>query len=110
MNESKTRDYAVIAAGGKQYNVSDGQEIEVELIRDGEVGDKVKFPVVFASTDGKIVGAKKDLENAFAEAEILEYVKAKKIHGFTYKNKSRISKRWGHRQKYHLVKITSIKS
>jgi len=34
--------------------------------------------------------------------------KGPKITGFTYKNKSRSGRRWGHRQKYDTIEITGI--
>ena len=33
-----------------------------------------------------------------------------KIRGYTYKNKSNQSKRWGHRQRYSTIEITAISS
>jgi large subunit ribosomal protein L21 len=35
-------------------------------------------------------------------------IRGKKIHGFTYKNKSNQRRRWGHRQNYSVIEITNI--
>ena len=43
------------------------------------------------------------------KGRVLGEVKGPKIRGFTYKNKSNQHKRWGHRQKYTQIEITSIK-
>jgi large subunit ribosomal protein L21 len=59
--------------------------------------------------DGNTVLAKpNELENIEVNAEIVNTAKAKKINGFTYKNKSNQRRRWGHRQNYNEIKITSI--
>jgi large subunit ribosomal protein L21 len=48
------------------------------------------------------------LAGASVSARVVGDAKGPKIRGFTYKNKSRARKRWGHRQKYTTVEITSI--
>jgi large subunit ribosomal protein L21 len=41
-------------------------------------------------------------------ARVVGESKGPKIHGFTYKNKSRGRKSWGHRQHYTTIEITGI--
>ena len=42
-------------------------------------------------------------------ANVIGASKGPKITGFTYKNKTNSSKRWGHRQHYATIEITGIK-
>ena len=98
--------YVVVKTGGKQYRVEENQILQVELL--GEIGESVNLtPLMYV--DGNTVLAKpNELESVEVNAEILNTAKAKKINGFTYKNKSNQRRRWGHRQNYNEIKITSI--
>ena len=99
--------YAVIKTGGKQEKVAEGQRLDVELL-DGEEGAEVTFTPVML-VDGETVVAKAaDLTGASVSARIVGLTKGPKIRGFTYKNKSRSRRRWGHRQKYTTIEITGI--
>ena len=71
--------YAVIATGGKQYKVEEGQRLDVER-----------------------------LGSAMVKAKVVGDAKGPKIDGFTYKPKSNNRRRWGHRQKYTTIEITAI--
>ena len=45
---------------------------------------------------------------ASVSARVVGETKGPKIHGFTYKTKTRGRRRWGHRQKYTTIEITGI--
>ena len=49
-----------------------------------------------------------ELTGASVSARVVGEAKGPKITGFTYKNKTRSRKRWGHRQKYDTIEITGI--
>ena len=102
--------YAVIATGGKQEKVTEGQILTVERLADAEVGGTVAFTPILLVDGEKVVSAASDLATAKVEAKVVGEAKGKKIRGFTYKNKSNQKKRWGHRQKYTAVEVTSIKA
>jgi len=102
--------YAVIASGGKQQKVSQGQVLEVELVEGAEIGKTVQFRPVLAVDGDSVVADEAGLGKVTVEAKVLGTTKGKKIKGFTYKNKSNQRKRWGHRQKFTQVEITSIKA
>ena len=99
--------YAVIASGGKQEKVSEGQQVELELL-DGDEGSEISLiPVLLV--DGDVVLAGSDaLSGASVTAKIVGTTKGPKIDGFTYKRRTNQRRRYGHRQKYTLVEITSI--
>ena len=97
--------YAVIKTGGKQYRVSEGDEIFVEKL-EVEDGKDVTFNEVLM-IDGKI--GTPYLDGASVTGTVLKHGKSKKIRIFKYKNKSRSNRKTqGHRQPYTKIKITKI--
>ncbi len=99
--------YAVIATGGKQVRVEQGQEVRVELI-EGQVGDNVDLrPVLVVGDDGDVV-AGAALSGRTVGGTITGHDLDPRVRVFTYKNKSRQRKRRGHRQHRTTVRIDSI--
>ena len=99
--------YAVIETGGKQYRVSEGDEIFVEKlgIESGEVNfDKVVMVEREADT---LIGVPY-VPGAVVKASLVKNGKGKKINIFTYKPKKSSKRAMGHRQPYSKVKIESI--
>ena len=95
--------YAIIATGGKQYKVSEGDVIKVEKI-DAEA---VTFDQVIAVSDNTLkVGA--DVANATVTATVMEQGRGKKVIVYKYKRKTGYHKKNGHRQAYTQVKIEKI--
>ena len=100
--------YAIIATGGKQYKVEEGDELRVEKLA-AEEGDKVEFDQVLAVSDGSLkVGD--DVKGAKVSATVLKQGKAKKVVVYKYKRKSGYHKKQGHRQLFSLVKIDKIQA
>ncbi len=98
--------YAIIATGGKQYKVSEGDVIRVEKL-DAEAGASVTFENVIAvSADKLMVGS--DVANATVTATVMDQGRAKKVIVYKYKRKSGYHKKNGHRQAYTQVKIEKI--
>jgi len=98
--------YAIIATGGKQYKVSEGDIVKVEKL-DAEVGNTVTFDEVIAvSNDSLKVG--KDVAGASVSATVMEQGKHKKVIVYKYKRKTGYHKKNGHRQAYTQVKIDKI--
>ena len=96
--------YAVIQTGGKQYRVSEGDRLEVELL--GADGDVSFAPLLLVDGDETLTGAA--LGQAAVAGRVIGEAKGPKITGFQYRPKSRGRKRWGHRQRYAVVEITGI--
>ena len=96
--------YAIIATGGKQYKVAEGDVIRVEKLG-AEAGETVTFDQVLAvSNDGLKVG--EDVANASVTASVVENGKAKKVIVYKYKRKNRLPQaKNGHRQQFTKVKI-----
>ena len=98
--------YAIIATGGKQYKVSEGDSIKVEKL-DVEPGNIVSFDQVIAVSDGTLkVG--KDVEKASVSATVMEQGRGKKVIVYKFKSKTGYHKKNGHRQAYTQVKIDKI--
>ncbi|MFN8041534.1 MAG: 50S ribosomal protein L21 [Acidimicrobiales bacterium] len=97
--------YAVIKTGGKQYRVEEGQQLDVELL--GADGDVSFAPVLVVDGD-TVLATPGDLAGATVSARVVGEAKGPKITGFTYKNKTNQRTRWGHRQRYDTIEITSI--
>ena len=97
---------AIIATGGKQYKVSEGDVIRVEKL-DAEAGATVTFDQVVAvrDTDLKVGG---DVANSTVTGTVMDQGKGKKIIVYKYKRKSGYHKKNGHRQAYTEVEIDKI--
>lgn len=104
--KSTTGKKAVIATGGHQYLVSEGEELEVEKLAGDE---KTEFEALLV-IDGENtnIGAP-TVAGVKVSAEIVEAeVKADKVVAIRFKAKKRVHKRRGHRQKLSRIKITKI--
>ena len=98
--------YAIIATGGKQYKVSEGDVIRVEKL-DVEAGNAVTFDKVIAVSDnGLKVG--EAVANATVSATVMDQGRARKVIVYKYKRKTGYHKKNGHRQAYTQVKIEKI--
>ena len=99
--------YAVIATGGKQHRVAEGDVIEVERLGVDEGASVDLRPVLLVDGD-TVLATPDDLGGASVSARVVGDAAGPKINGFTYKNKTNNRKRWGHRQKYTRIEITGI--
>lgn len=96
---------AVISTGGKQYLVSEGDELEVELLEDKSPA----FEALLLIDDQKITVGTPAVNGAQVRANVLEpEVKQDKVTAIRFKAKKRVHKRRGHRQKLTRIKITKI--
>ncbi|MEO5837237.1 MAG: 50S ribosomal protein L21 [Acidimicrobiales bacterium] len=99
--------YAVVATGGKQYRVTEGQVLDVELT--GEVGSEVDLAVVMVVDGDTVLATPDQLKGSAVRAKVVGEAKGPKVVGFTYKNKTNQRRRFGHRQKYSTLEISSIR-
>lgn len=98
--------YAIIATGGKQYKVSEGDVIKVEKL-DVETGTTITFDQVLAVSDKDLkVGS--DVAKASVSATVMDQARGRKVIVYKYKRKSGYHKKNGHRQAYTQVKIDKI--
>lgn len=99
--------YAVVATGGKQYRVTEGQVLDVELA--GEVGSEIDLSVVMVVDGDTVLATPDQLKGSAVKAKVVGEAKGPKVIGFTYKNKTNQRRRFGHRQKYSTLEISSIR-
>lgn len=99
--------YAVIETGGKQYKVSEGDEIFIEKL-EVEDGANVTFDKVLAVGGETLSVGAPYVAGATVEASVVKSGKGKKIYVFKYKAKKNEKKKIGHRQAYTKIRITKI--
>lgn len=99
--------YAVIASGGKQERVTEGQQVALELL-DGDEGAEVSLTPVLLVDGAEVLAGADALSSASVTGRIVGTTSGPKIDGFTYKRRTNQRRRYGHRQRYTVVEITSI--
>ncbi len=100
--------YAIIATGGKQYKVAEGEVVRIEKLA-VEQGDTVTFDeVLMVSADGKVNVGSPYLAGVTVTAKVAGEGKGKKIIIYKYKPKTTYHKKQGHRQPYTEVTIEKI--
>ena len=99
--------YAIIATGGKQYKVCEGDKVRVEKL-DAEVGSQVVFDNVLLIGGDSVKIGNPCVSGAKVTAEVTAQAKDKKVIVYKYKPKKGFHKKNGHRQFYTEVEIKSI--
>jgi large subunit ribosomal protein L21 len=97
---------AVIKTGGKQYKVTEGQELKIEKLEKNQ-GDKVEFETLLIADEKDLQVGKPTLGEQ-VKGEVIEQGRADKISVVKFKSKTRYTRNVGHRQPFTKVKITSI--
>ena len=101
--------YAIIAAGGRQYRVSQGDVIYIDKVNQ-EADSKISFDVLMLGGDGDVKVGNPVIDGAKVEGKVLAQVKGEKITVYKYKSKKDSKRKIGHRQPYTKVEITGIKA
>ena len=101
------RHRAIIATGGKQYKVAEGDIIKVEKLG-VEAGETYTFDQVLAVNNDNLVVGTPTVEGATVTASVIGDGKGKKVIVYKYKRKTGYHKKNGHRQQYTAVKIDKI--
>ncbi len=99
--------YAIIATGGKQYKVSEGDVIRIEKLP-AEAGETVTFDQVLAVGGDELKVGCPTVEGASVSATVEKQGKDKKVIVYKYKRKTGYHKKNGHRQLFTQVKIDKI--
>lgn len=100
--------YAVIKTGGKQYRVSSGEKLRVELLS-AEVGASIQFEQVLAVGEGEDVkiGAP-FVSGASVKATVVSHGRGDKVHIFKMRRRKHYKKSQGHRQSFTEVHVDDI--
>ena len=99
--------YAIIATGGKQYKVSEGDVIRVEKLG-AEAGSQVVFDQVLVVGGETTKVGTPLVSGATVSGTAVREAKAKKVIVYKYKPKKGYHKKNGHRQQFTEVKIDKI--
>ena len=99
--------YAIIATGGKQYKVEEGDVIRVEKL-DVKEGEEITFDQVLVVGDKELKIGDPTVSGASVKATVVAEGKEKKVIVYRYKPKTGYHKKNGHRQPYTQVKIDKI--
>ena len=99
--------YAIIATGGKQYKVSEGDIITIEKLG-VEAGEKVTFDQVLVVGGDELKVGEPTVAGATVEAYVVKEGRGKKVIVYKYKRKTGYHKKNGHRQAFTQVKIEKI--
>lgn len=104
------KNYAIIQLQGKQYQISEGDEIQVDRLSN-KVKDKFDLnEVLLLKTEKNINIGSPLVKGTTVNCQLIAENKAKKIRVAKYKAKSRYRKVKGHRQLQSTIKILKIKS
>ncbi len=102
--------YAVVETGAKQYKVSAGDTLAVELL-DAEVGKTVTLDkVLLVSNDDQVVVGTPVVPGATVVADVVKHVRGEKVVIFKMKKRKGYHKTQGHRQEQTVLKIKDIKA
>ncbi|MBC7960236.1 MAG: 50S ribosomal protein L21 [Vallitaleaceae bacterium] len=100
--------YAIIATGGKQYKVTEGEVVRIEKLAVAQ-GETVTFDeVLMVSNEGDLKVGSPYLAGVTVTATVAGDGKGKKVIIYKYKPKTTYHKKQGHRQPYTEVTIQKI--
>ncbi len=100
--------YAVIQLQGKQFRVSEADQLVVDRVTT-EVGKTFDISEVLMVVDGDARQVGQPLvAGAKVQLKVIEHDRADKIRVFKYKSKSRYRRTMGHRQEQSTVAVVKI--
>lgn len=108
--------FAIFESLGRQYKVSVGDIIKVDLIAGGieeaPVGSKIIFTNVLAvgDADKDLQVGKPYLDSCSVTAELIEHAKDKKVIAFKKKRRKGYRRKIGFRRAYTTLRIQEIKA
>ena len=102
--------YAIVATGGKQYRVREGQVINVEKLGAEAGSDVVLEKVLLVGEGDEVKIGTPYVEDAAINCQVLEHKRDRKIIVFKHKRRKDYRKKAGHRQEYTRLKVTSIQA
>ena len=99
--------YAVVKTGGKQYRVSPGDTLRVELLG-VEEGDEVTLDQVLMVGGESVTIGSPLVDGASVTAKVLGNGRAKKVEIMKFRRRKHHQKRTGHRQHFTEIEVTGI--
>jgi large subunit ribosomal protein L21 len=100
--------YAIIIDGGRQYKVTEGQELVVDY-RDASSGDALEFGRVVAFSNGSSLNlGTPEVAGAKVTAKVLGVVQGPKLTVQKFRRRKTMRRRNGHRQLFTKVQVEKI--
>ncbi len=100
--------YAIIATGGKQYRVAEGDLLRIEKL-EADVGASVDFDQVLMVGEGEDVRVGAPLvEGGKVTATVESHGRGDKVRIIKFRRRKHHRKQMGHRQYFTAVRITGI--
>lgn len=102
--------FAIIEAGGKQYQVEEGRYVDIELLEEAPE-EKVVFDkvvMVVNGADSKV--GQPYVDGAKINATVLKHGKEKKVLVYKQRAKKGYRKKQGHRQPFTRVMVDKIEA
>jgi large subunit ribosomal protein L21 len=100
--------YAIIVDGGRQYKVTEGQELVIDY-RDASSGDALQFDQVVAFSNGsQLQLGEPTLGGAKVTAKVLGVLQGPKLTVQKFRRRKTYRRKTGHRQLYTKVQIEQI--
>jgi large subunit ribosomal protein L21 len=100
--------YAVVQTGGKQYRVSEGDVVDVELLPQA-AGESVTLDQVLAVSNGdSLTVGKPTVAGASVTATVVKHFRDKKVVSYKKKRRKGYKRKQGHRQELTQIQITKV--
>jgi large subunit ribosomal protein L21 len=99
--------YAIIKTGGKQYKVSEGDILDVDLLSKAPK-DTVEFTDIIAVNDGEALKTGDAVSSAKVTAEVIVEGRDKKVIIYKKRRRKDSKLKRGFRRNFTKVKITTI--
>lgn len=99
--------YAVIVSGGKQYRVTEGQQLKVEKLA-VEAGAVVDFPALMIGKGEQVQLGAPYVTGSKVSASVVGHGRGDKVKIIKFRRRKHHRKQMGHRQWYTEIKITNI--
>ena len=102
--------FAIIETGGKQYQVTEGRYVDIELL-ENEADSKVVFENIIMLVNGKKSKVGQPyVKNASVEGTVVKHDKTKKVIVYKQRAKKGYRRKQGHRQQFTRVMISKIRT
>ncbi|HQU43946.1 MAG TPA: 50S ribosomal protein L21 [Pirellulales bacterium] len=101
--------YAIFIDGGRQYKVTEGEELVVDF-RDAASGDELTFDRVLAVGGDELRLGQPLLAGALVKAEVLGPMQGPKLVVQKLRRRKNLRRRNGHRQIHTRVRISKIEA
>ncbi len=102
--------YAIVETGGKQYPMTEGRYVDIELLEEAKDAKVVFDKVVMLVNGKKSKVGQPYVAKATVEGTIVEHDKSKKVIVYKQRPKKGYRRKQGHRQGFTRVMINKIRT